>query len=618
MLSTIKTLNNKLYCFIERCGMDYMFLVFLSLMMLKTNLFLSIIYRPNLASIGLGYLYLLYITTPLRFFAHCLFIIFLLSFSFLLNSKKRLGYYLILDSLYSILLFLDTLYARKNGTFLSLALVRAKYNPLNISISNIKFVDIIFFIDILIVVLFFSINKKLYNHIYRNVTSFLLLTATSLIFMILSVYLADEKCATEQFYLKFRDWEPYITMYKASPLYYHLFDIERYFKENKQIKLTDTDLEEIKTWLKDNKEDIKDNKYKGLLKGKNLIFIQVESLEGFMINQSIDNQEITPTLNKLCKNGLLFTNYHEQVNRGISSDADLLSNTALYPISKGSTFYKYPYNSYPYSLPNLMESQGYNTVIMHAEKGGNWNWEPALKSIGFNKTITISDMDCDEYFCHMLSDETILRQFADKISKEKQPFYSTVVTLSSHGPFDYVPSAKHELKLEDNLNKSRLGLYLQSVRYVDTQIGKFLTLLDNKDLLKSSVIVIYGDHGGLNKYYSEEVNKLSSEFDWCKNPNSKIPLIIYNEDLKGEVIDTIGGQVDLLPTIAYLLGVDKETFNDKVIGKILVNTNKNYTILANGTVVGNPPNEKEKEHLIKGLQISNKILGSDYYYKYKD
>lgn len=54
-------------------------------------------------------------------------------------------------------------------------------------------------------------------------------------------------------------------------------------------------------------------------------------------------------------------------------------------------------------------------------------------------------------------------------------------------------------------------------------------------------------------------------------------------------------------------------YNGKVSGKTLVNTNKNYTILSDGTIIGTPPDEKSKEHLIKGLEISDKIIRSNYY-----
>lgn len=80
-----------------------------------------------------------------------------------------------------------------------------------------------------------------------------------------------------------------------------------------------------------------------------------------MVNESINGQEITPNLNRLTKNSLLFSKYHEQVNTGVSSDADFLTNTSTYPIRKGSTFYQYPFNTY--SLPKLLNNLEYHYLI---------------------------------------------------------------------------------------------------------------------------------------------------------------------------------------------------------------------------------------------------------------
>lgn len=95
-----------------------------------------------------------------------------------------------------------------------------------------------------------------------------------------------------------------------------------YFTNSKLYTLSYQDKEEIKEWYDKNIENLPDNQYAGMVKGKNLLVIQVESLENFVINQKIQGQEITPNLNRLLKNSLYFDNYHENVNNGISPDSD--------------------------------------------------------------------------------------------------------------------------------------------------------------------------------------------------------------------------------------------------------------------------------------------------------
>ncbi|WDC83176.1 hypothetical protein PL321_10120 [Caloramator sp. mosi_1] len=95
---------------------------------------------------------------------------------------------------------------------------------------------------------------------------------------------------------------------------------------------------EINEWFNKKEKIEADNEYKGYFKGKNLIYIQVESLENFVINKKINSKEITPNLNRLLKNSIYFDNYHEQTHNGISSDGDFIINTSMYPVRRGSTF----------------------------------------------------------------------------------------------------------------------------------------------------------------------------------------------------------------------------------------------------------------------------------------
>ncbi|MDZ5001173.1 LTA synthase family protein, partial [Clostridium perfringens] len=125
-------------------------------------------------------------------------------------------------------------------------------------------------------------------------------------------------------------WAPFQTFSDMSPLGYHGFDLVYFTGRNKE--LTNSDINEVKTWLDNNKEIIPDNEYKGMLEGKNLIAIQVESLENFVINKKVYGQEITPTLNKLLSQSLYFDNIYEQNNSGTSSDADLMVNTSIFPV----------------------------------------------------------------------------------------------------------------------------------------------------------------------------------------------------------------------------------------------------------------------------------------------
>lgn len=527
-------------------------------------------------------------------------------------------YLIIFNILITVLIVGDLWYYRGFNSFLSLHVLDQATNLDNLSsdiVSMMRPIDLIFIIDLFIMTPIMIKFKDAYKKQRRRPLLFLTFTVLSVGIIALSHYKIDLVEKGQKTILFRICWTPNQTMANLSPIGYHIYDSYNYWLDNKPFNLADEDKKDIEKWFKDKKENLPDNKYSGMFKGKNLIVLQVESLENFVINQKINNQEITPNLNKLLKNSLYFSDYHEQVYNGTSSDADLMTNTSVYPIRRGSTFFRYPNNSYN-SLPKLLEKQGYSTVGIHPDKGSYWNWMPALNSIGFQKTIDSTHFNMDETIGLGLSDGSYLRQVEPVIKEQKQPFYSFLVTLTSHGPFD-LPKQYRELKLDEKLDETKMGGYLQSVNYVDKQIGILIDKLDRDGILDNTVLVIYGDHTGIHKYYEDEVAKITPQEDWWKGNNWRIPLIVYQKNAAGEEIKTIGGQVDLMPTIASLMGVNSEEFEDTAMGRNLLNTKKNFTVLASGEYIGEKVSEDDTQHAVKGIEIADKIIRSNYFKNYK-
>ena len=92
-----------------------------------------------------------------------------------------------------------------------------------------------------------------------------------------------------------------------------------------------------------------------------------------------------------------------------------------------------------------------------------------------------------------------------------------------------------------------------------------------------------------------------------------VPLIIYSKGIEGKELKTIGGQVDIMPTVSYLMGVDEKDYINTALGRNLLKTNRNYTILSNGVFIGDAKNEEEKKNAVKALEISDKLLRSNYF-----
>lgn len=86
--------------------------------------------------------------------------------------------------------------------------------------------------------------------------------------------------------------------------------------------------------------------------------------------------------------------------------------------------------------------------------------------------------------------------------------------------------------------------------------------------------MIYGEHCGVHKFYEKDIENAPLEGDWWKDNHKKIPYIIYSKYLEPEVISKVGGQSDFLPTISYLLGIDRSEFENSSMGRVLVNTER--------------------------------------------
>lgn len=589
---------------------DTLFIFTLAILFIKSVLFIWLINSEKATTINFGWSFYgnAHISVYISFIA------IILSFSFLLIKRAHVWYLILANLFVTIIIISDLWYFRGFDSFITLHIFSQGTNLDNLSssiLSMMRSIDLIFVLDLLILIPLGFVFKKIYHTARRSFSLFIVILSVSISLIYFSHYLIDISKKIPNTILFRICWTPKQTMANLSPIGYHIYDAYNYWKDNTPYILTSDEKKEIETWFDEKKENLPDNKYKGMFKGKNLIVLQVESLENFVINKKIDNQEITPNLNKILKNSIYFNNYHEQVYNGTSSDADLLTNTSVYPVRRGSTFFRFPNNTYN-SLPKLLEEMGYSTTAIHPDKGSYWNWMPALKSIGFQDTIDSSYFKIDETIGLGLSDGSYLKQIEPIIKNQKNPFYTFMVTLTSHSPFD-LPKEYRDLKLEEYLDNTKLGGYFQSVHYTDKHIGMLLDKLEADGILDDSILVIYGDHTGIHKFYQDEVEAISPQEDWWSGNNLRVPLFIYEKGYTGEVVDTIGGQVDLLPTLAYVMGIEKEKYESTSFGRNLLNTKRNFAVLANGKYIGEKTNDKEEQNAVKGIELSDKIIRSNYF-----
>jgi phosphoglycerol transferase MdoB-like AlkP superfamily enzyme len=307
--------------------------------------------------------------------------------------------------------------------------------------------------------------------------------------------------------------------------------------------------------------DYSDAEYYGIAEGKNVIVIQVEALQNFVIGQSYEGQEITPTLNSLIgADSFYFDNYYYQIGGGNTADAEFTVNNSLFAPDAEAAYIKYTDNTY-YGLPYILKDNGYSGAhAYHNYKGAFWNRELAYPLQGFDSFTSLEDMEETDMFPLGLSDREMFRQTVTSLSEYEEPFYAFYVTVSSHHPYA-IPDKDIAITLSPEDEGTIFGQYLQAINYVDRVLGEFIGMLKNAGLYENSVLVIYGDHYALTNTDEEiyrQVSELTGE-DYAIFDVFNVPMIINipGSDVS-KTVHTAGGHVDVMPTLLYLLGITND------------------------------------------------------------
>lgn len=320
-------------------------------------------------------------------------------------------------------------------------------------------------------------------------------------------------------------------------------------------------------------------KFFGAAKGKNVIVIQLESFQDVMVGLEVDGQEVTPVLNGLIDNGsFYFPNVFQQIGQGNTSDAEFISNTGIYPtgaiaMSKGFGDREIP------SMPRLLAKQNYVSNTFHINDVTFWDRHKLYPALGFTKYYDKPSFVNDEFNGFGASDGEMYRVGLEKLTEfheQGQPFYAQFVTTSSHHPF-WVKKEFLNITIPQRLSGKQLGHYVAAVNYTDKALGDFIEGLKANGMWEDTILVIYGDHYGLqtkdnDAKWVEEVLGVKYEE---RVSRFNVPFLIHVPGVKGVIDEGTGGQVDIVPTVANLLGISLEDEGYTVFGKDLLNTTKN-------------------------------------------
>ncbi|MBN2253365.1 MAG: LTA synthase family protein [Kosmotogaceae bacterium] len=320
-------------------------------------------------------------------------------------------------------------------------------------------------------------------------------------------------------------------------------------------------------------------KYFSIAKDRNIIIIQLESFQDFLVNFTYNGQEITPNLNRLASaDSFYFDEVYQQVGAGNTSDCEFAILNSMHSLGEVSVYQTREDNSF-YSLPSLLKSEGYYTVAFHGNNGWFWNREKIYPSLGFSDFISLEDMDSDEIIGFGLSDFSLFRQTLEHLESLAEPFFAFIVTLTSHNPYE-IPEELRSIELLPEHEETLFGNYIQSINYADRALGEFLDGLEKAGLYEDSLIILYGDHAGLYPFNKENkdimTGLLHREYDFAQAMN--IPMIFHIPGSDIRIVNsTVGGQIDFFPTLLNLIGIVER--NGILFGRDLLNTSSGFAAL---------------------------------------
>ncbi|EKS16688.1 hypothetical protein HMPREF9186_02127 [Streptococcus sp. F0442] len=316
--------------------------------------------------------------------------------------------------------------------------------------------------------------------------------------------------------------------------------------------------------------------YFGMAKGRNVIYIHLESFQQFLIDYKlkVDDKEyeVTPFLNSLyhSKETFAFSNVFNQVKAGKTSDAETMIETGLFGLNQGSFMVNYGGTNTQQAAPFILSKNGYNSsAVFHGNAGSFWNRNTAYKQWGYNYFFDASyftKQDSSNSFQYGLNDKYMLKDSIKYLERMQQPFYTKFITVSNHYPYTTSLSGDDLGFPLAKTQDETINGYFATANYLDSSIKAFFDYLKESGLYKNSIIVLYGDHYGISNSRNPALAPLlgKNSETWSSYDNAmlqRVPYMVVIPGMdKGGIIDTYGGEIDMLPTLEHLLGIEANKF----------------------------------------------------------
>ncbi|TYR24488.1 LTA synthase family protein [Staphylococcus epidermidis] len=559
------------------------------------------------------------------------------------KGKKAFWFIFIGGFLLTFLLYANVVYFRFFSDFLTFSTLNQAGNVESMGgavSASFKWYDFVYFIDTIIYLAILIFKRKWLDNRAFSKKFVPVVMATSVALFFLNLAFAE----TDRPELLTRTFDHKYLVKYLGPYNFTVYDGVKTIENNQQKALaSEDDLTKVLNYTKQKRTE-PNPEYYGAAKKKNIIKIHLESFQTFLINKKVNGKEVTPFLNKLSSGNQDFTyfpNFFHQTGQGKTSDSEFTMDNSLYGLPQGSAYSLKGDNTYQ-SLPAILDQkQGYTSNVMHGDYKTFWNRDQVYKHFGIDNfyDATYYDMSDDNIVNLGLKDKPFFKASADYQSKMKKPFYSHLITLTNHYPFTL---DEEDASIDKpNTGDSTVDGYIQTAHYLDQALEEYITDLKKKGLYDNSVIMIYGDHYGISENHNNAMEKLLGEkitpakFTdlnrtgfWLKVPGKS-----------GGVNKEYAGQMDVMPTLLHLVGIDSKNY--LMFGSDMFSKQHNNVVpfrngdfitedykYVNGKIYSNKDNElltekpkdfdKNKKQVEKDLEMSDSVLNGDLFRFYKN
>ena len=318
------------------------------------------------------------------------------------------------------------------------------------------------------------------------------------------------------------------------------------------------------------------NKYTGLFKDKNLIFILAE---GF--NEIAVDETRTPTLYKMVNNGFVFNNFYSPVFLS-TTGGEFQATTGLIPTQEILSTWKKKTPKISYALGNTFSQLGYRIHSYH-----NWTYtyykrNITMKTLGFTNYLGCGNGLEDRMDCGWLPQDSKMIEVttADYLNKEGN-FVTYYVTVSGHSPYNSGDNIAriHLDSVKDLTYSDSVKYYLAAQVELDKMLEELIKDLEESGELDNTVIALVGDHYP----YTLSIDEMNEAATYEKDDTIEVNhsnFILWNNQIEEPiVIDKVGSQIDVLPTILNLFGIDYDS--RLIVGKDILSDYEGLAIFSN-------------------------------------